>query len=1221
MINWFKNLKIFSKIIISFAVILLITLIIGFIGLNNLNKTNNINEEMYKKEFMTAKNVEKTISSLLYMDKYLEDKILSHDSKEKEFYNKKIQEHKIALLSSFKKASEMFRSQRNKELSVEFYANWSVFEQNFEFVNSIADSLDDKELEKAENLEESRVKPNSEVLEKILFQIEETKYKVSNDFYIQSQEIFEASRLNLLILLVLAIVVSLLIAILLAKTITSTVFNLKNSLEQVTTGNLDIHIDAPFKDELGDVINGFNSMISSLKDSKRFTDEQNWLKDGLNKLSIKLAGDNSLSTLTNKSISFLAEYLSAGSGVIYCLDHENQILKLLSSYAFSERNNLSNVYKIGEGIIGQTALEKKPILLKNIKRDDMTIVSGTVEQAPVNIIAFPLIYENELYGVIELAFFEQLTQLKQEFINQAAKTISTSIYSVAQSDKVKDLLVIAENSQKEAQQKAYEVQKANAELEEQQQQLQQQSEQMLQANAKLEEQQQQLQQQTEELRQSNSMLELQKQQVQEKEEETNKINSQLLITQSELDERANQLELSNKYKAEFLANMSHELRTPLNSIILLSQILSRNKRENLTGEDVEKVKVINNAGNELLRLINDILDLSKIESGKATLEIRDFYLNEVIDEQSQYFGSLASEKGLNFIINNEMKNQNLMIRSDSQKISQILRNFLSNAFKFTSEGDITITIKDSGNKEKPLSISVKDSGIGIPKDKQDLIFQAFSQVDGSTSRMYGGTGLGLSIAVELAKMLKGEIKLESEAGRGSSFILNIPYSIEGSEIVEYKEEKALNNTQNIVKNLVANEPKKESLPIKSQKIKCIEDDRNNISHGDRVVLIIEDDVDFANSVKYVNQDLNFKSIIATNGRDGLEYAFKYKPSGIILDMGLPDMNGVDVLNELKTTRELKHIPVHIISGNDKEEYDLQKKGALGFQQKPVSENDLNSILMNMVSFSEKKDKKVLIVEDNQQQLIAISELIKDHNIETYGVRTQKDAITEIDTGIYNLIIVDLGLKEGSGYAICDYIRQKSLNIPIIIYTGKQLTQDEEKELKKVSDTIVIKTVHSGERLIDEISMFLHVVSEKDNTNYISKVNNIKKDLELDGKTILIVDDDIKNTFVLTTALEQTNAEIVTAKNGREAIEVLEETPNIDLILMDIMMPVMNGYEAMEAIKADGKVKHIPIIAATAKALKDDKIKCFEAGADDYITKPIDFDVLLNIVEKWIDKKV
>jgi signal transduction histidine kinase/DNA-binding response OmpR family regulator/HAMP domain-containing protein len=1217
--NWFRNLKIFQKLLISFSVLFVITIIIGALGYRGLEKSNNLNEQMYKEHLLPLRYIDETINDLFLMNRELQNKITSVNERDIAFHDNKMREYRQELEDDFKRLAEMSNDKADQAFIDQFEINWQEYQKTLEKIDLIASSNKAEDTQKAHELNRTEGTKKIDVVYNSLNKLKELILKRSENAYNQSETIFSDIRNVFLIFLLGSLIITLIISYYTSVNIISPIRQLTEASRNFSSGNLDVLIEYQSKDETGILASTFSSMVEKLKSD---FGRENWLKDGINKLSAALSGDKDLTELSNSAVSFVTRYLEAGMGALYVFNPESKELNLLGSFAFTEREHLSNSYKLGEGVIGQAALEKQPILLKNIVRNDRVITTGTVSEPPLNTYTFPLQYENQLYGVLEVASFKSINNLEQDFLKEANAVISSYLYSAMQSEKVKNLLEIAEESQKEAQEKSVEVQAMNAELEERQQQLQQQTEELQQTNAQMEEQQQQLQQQAEELQQSNAVLELQKQQVQQQEEETRQINTKLLEARKELDTRAEQLEFSNKYKSEFLANMSHELRTPLNSVILLSQILARNKKQNLEADDIEKLNVINNAGNELLRLINDILDLSKIESGKVVLEVRKFPISEILEEQVQYFSPIAAEKNLEFIVRNELSNPDAVLENDSQKISQILRNFLSNALKFTDEGSVSLIVSDSDDSSRPLKISVQDSGVGIPKGKQDLIFEAFRQVDGTTSRVYGGTGLGLSIALELARLLGGKITLASEENHGSTFSLLIPYflrdtpEVNGNKtaVIEKKEMKP--EKQEPVK-----EPPRQKAPAKATKIN---DDRFKIGSGDKVILIIEDDPDFARSVAYVNQEMNFKSLIASTGKEGLELAEKFKPAAIILDIGLPDISGMEVLHELKTTRELRHIPVHIISGNESQETELKKQGAFGYMQKPVSETDINNILSNLVSFPDKKEKNILLVEDNDQQLNAMVELVMDNDaVNATGVRTETEAIRELDKGIYDALVVDLGLIKGSGYQICKYVKEKNLNIPVIIYTGKELSEAEEDELLKVASTIIIKTANSGERLLDEISMFLHLVhqSEDSSPSYLKKLKSYKTEVDLSGKRILIVDDDIKNAFVLTAALEQANANVLTAKNGKEGLEVIRKHPDINLVLMDIMMPVMNGYEAIEAIRADEKIRHLPVIAATAKALKDDKMKCFEAGANDYITKPIDLNVLLNLVETWVSKDV
>ena len=885
----------------------------------------------------------------------------------------------------------------------------------------------------------------------------------------------------------------------------------------------------------------------------------------------------------------------------------------------------------------------------------MSLTTGTVEEPPTHVYAFPLVFEYELYGVIELASFESFTQLKQEFLQQAANTIVTYIYSVLQTDRIKGLLSTSEEATRSAQARAQEIEQANVRLEVQQGELQ------------------------------------------EKSEELRRRNESLILAKEELDRRAEQLELSNKYKSEFLANMSHELRTPLNSIIMLSKMLSKNEKDTLIEKDVKKAKIIYKSGGELLRLINDILDLSKIEAGKMVINPVEFANKEIITDMSDLFQGIAQEKGIQFVTEDKTKSY---MYSDKERLAQILRNFLSNAFKFTKKGQVKLSISE--HDEDHYRYSISDTGIGIPKDKQQVIFEAFKQADGTTSREYGGTGLGLSIARELTKLLQGHIELDSEAGKGSTFSIILPKRLD-EELAEKEDRVTV-----VVKNLETGKNKpstQKRLPRKLVR-EDIEDDRNNIHKNDSVILIIEDEVQFAESMAEVLHSQNIKTLIAQSGEEGIDLAMQYKPSGIILDLGLPDIDGTDVLRKLKSYKELRHIPIEIISARDKDN-DLLSTGAFGFLQKPIDENVLKAAMSDMLRLSHKKVKDLLIVEDDESQMEAIKELIIGDDVKVKGVKSQKEAIDAIENGTFDGAIVDLGLKDGSGQEVCKYINENHPNIPVIIYTGKTLSYDEEKNLRKAAQSIILKTRDTDEKLREEVALFLHRMEaeiEKEtpkktdengqkirtaelaesllaelqvdreleelipNRGRTSKTNKDKNKEKLEGdipprsltrtsineeingndddddeeqkrnddstteiskeeaikliknKTILVVDDDIRNIFVIASALETYEAQILEAMNGQQAIDMLREE-DIDLVLMDSVMPEMNGLDAMRIIRQDEDLKHFPIVAITGKAQEEDKQECFDAGANDYIVKPVDYDQLIYTVCKWIGKRV
>ncbi|MEI6898656.1 MAG: response regulator, partial [Bacteroidota bacterium] len=947
-------------------------------------------------------------------------------------------------------------------------------------------------------------------------------------------------------------------------------------------------------------------MSENLYKNEKFNKEQNWLKDCLNKLNLELSGDKDLHQITTQAISSVCRYLDAGFGVIYLADQERKLLTLVSSYAFTERDHLSNRYVFGEGVVGQVALEMKPIFLTIVPDHGVPVSTGTVQMKPSNTYTFPLIYEDELLGVVELASLKPFTPIQATFMDESNQIIATGIYLATQRQKIEDLLEKAQTAQREAEEKTMAVQEANARLEEQQQQIQQQSEELQQTNSQLEEQQQQLQQQSEELMQTNVQLEEQQQQLIQQTEELRIGNDQLKQSKEELDLKAKDLEMSNKYKSDFLATMSHELRTPLNSIILLSKMMQKNERGNMSEDDIKRAKVVHSAGEELLRLINDILDISKLEAGKTTLSIGEFSTQELLNELKHYFTSLAKNKGLTFTVEDKL---NSTMTSDRDKISQILRNFTSNAVKFTKSGGVNIIIEESGDPEKPVKIAVRDTGIGIPPEKHKLIFDAFQQVDTSISREFGGTGLGLTISQKLATLLQCNIQMSSEEGKGSEFSIHLPKVLIPGEGEKFEREKPKSFRKQTIDEAAFYPKSNAQAPL---------DDRKEIVQGDRIILIVEDDFSFAEIVMMVIHKMKMKVLYAPTAEDGLRLAQQFKINGIVLDLVLPDMNGVDFMRRLKSLKELRSIPVQIISGHEKNP-ELLKMGALDFLQKPVDQEQIQNAIQGLLNFSRKHPKDLLVVEDDPTHRNALVELITTEDVKVTGVGNQAEAITELNKGIYDAVIIDLGLESGSGLNICKYVRENQLKLPVIVYTGKSLSPDEEKDLKKRADRIIIKTVNSENRLMDELMLFLHQ-TQNENPGGSSSIKDQQLLLKrLNGKTILVVDDDIKNVFVMSTALEEHGAIVVDAQNGKAALDLLEAKP-VDLVLMDIMMPVMDGYTAMKKIRENDKIKSLPIIALTAKALKEDREKCIAAGADDYLAKPVDYDMLIGLVEAWCQKK-
>jgi len=948
-------------------------------------------------------------------------------------------------------------------------------------------------------------------------------------------------------------------------------------------------LDDSSSDEIGNMSKAVNKGIEKTRDNIQKNDIDAWIKNGVTELNQILINLKSVHDVSSESINFISKYISAGVGVFYVYEKENDRLQQYSSYAHVVRDELSTSFKVGEGIIGQVAFQKQPILLKNIKKDEALITTGTVTQSSFNTYTLPLIYNDTLYGVIELGSFEEFKKETIEFLDVINRTICISLSTAIQANKVQELLENTKVANAELERKQNELQEANAQMEEQQVQLEE-------ANANMEEQQQQLEE-------ANANMEEQQQQLKISEQNLKLQNQQLEETKREIEKKAEELTQSGRYKSEFLANMSHELRTPLNSIILLSSLLQKNSKQTLSNDDIKKAKTIFDSGNELLRLINDILDLSKVESGKMQVIIDNFKSKDLLNQMKDTFDFTASDKGLKFEIVDEY---NQMIHNDKDRISQIIRNLVSNAFKFTKEGSITLKIEPSKDLSKSFRISVIDTGIGIPKEKQDLIFKAFTQADGGTSREYGGTGLGLSISRELAKLLGGYVSLESIEGEGSKFSIDLP-NLSSGDIEDLSE-----NKRDVEIEVHPVQQTKSSPKLTSNLVP--DDDRNIINENQEAYLIIDDDVTFAEVVYEEIKKDGSLALVAYDATSGLELVNKYNIKGIMLDLTLPDMDGVDVLKDLKSNTKTRHIPVHIISSKDKNSETLEL-GAIGYLQKPVLDGDINEVITSIDSFQKKKIKDLLIVEDNKVHREALIELVGE-GVNIKGVKTAHEAITEVKKEKYDTVVVDLGLMDGSGYEVCEFIKNSYPNLPIIIYTGKDITNDDKIKLQEYSNSIIIKTANSNERILNEINLFLHrddVVDKEDD-------NEIFDSIDLEDVKILIVDDDIKNIFVLDAALKEFNATTFTAFNGQEALDFLVDNEDIDLVLMDIMMPVMNGYEAMEKIRENDKLKQIPIIAVTAKAMKEDREKCISLGADDYMSKPIDLNILGNLIKVWSTKK-
>ncbi len=997
---------------------------------------------------------------------------------------------------------------------------------------------------------------------------------------------------------------------LLGKSMNQMVESFKKVVEQanrIAKGNYSTNIvPRSEKDTLGIAL---YEMTNTLRVTSREMQEQDWLKTGWSRLESKLSGLKDLKILTKEVISFIVTYLDANLGLLYI--YENNKLKLAATHAFKDIKNLYDEFEMGQGIIGQVAQERKREELSFTSKDLPKLNFGVDEKKPFYFVACPFVFENELKGVILLGSFKKYTELQYRFLHKGLDNIAIAVNTVQSHGNVERLLLQTQEQAKELQVQQEELRQANEELEEQTKAL------------KLSE--ENLKNQQEELRVINEELEERTNDLEIERDNIRKANEELKKAQAEVQKKARDLEQASRYKSEFLANMSHELRTPLNSILVLSQLLKENRKEHLDKKEVEFAKTINSSGSDLLNLINEILDLSKVESGKIDLLLEDVYFSEIESYVLNAFKPLTDEKKLDLIIKAE-KRLPEKIHTDNQRLMQVLKNLVSNAVKFTKQGNVTLDIhrpnKDQVapninlTQSNAVAFTVSDTGIGIPKEKLKLIFEAFQQADGTTSRKYGGTGLGLTITRSFSELLRGAIFVESEENKGSKFTLVIPESIDEQEKVKTTDPKAEEKNDEPVAQM-----KSRKRPVKKVKDKYadVHDDKDDIEEGDNVILIIEDDLSFSNLLYDLSHEKGFKALITLDGETGLHYADFYKPDAILLDIGLPGIDGYGVMKRLKENANTRHIPVHIISASDKS-IDAMKMGAIGYLTKPVSNEKLEEVFKKIENLIARPIKKALVVEDDSIMRKSIVNLLNEGNVEIRAVDSGEKAFSLLQKEKFECMILDLGLDELSGFELLEKIRRekKITDIPVIIYTGQELSKEEDEKLQKYADSIILKGARSFERLLSEATLFLHQVQSEMPADKQKMLQDIQsKEDVLSGKKILIVDDDMRNVFALSSVLETNGMKVVIGKNGRDGLEKLKKNPDTSLVLMDIMMPIMDGYEAMMEIRKQKKYEKLPIIALTAKAMKEDRARCIAAGANDYLAKPFNTDKLISLLRVWL----
>jgi signal transduction histidine kinase/DNA-binding response OmpR family regulator/CHASE3 domain sensor protein/HAMP domain-containing protein len=964
----------------------------------------------------------------------------------------------------------------------------------------------------------------------------------------------------------------------------------------ISKGDYSVRAGDLEKDSLGALAGSLNKMAESLERSFNEMAGRQWSQQGAAELSEVMVGDKPIQELCTDIAVFLSRYTDSKVGAFYMVEG-NKLLSLKGGYSIVQ--NGSGEFEFGEGLIGQCARDGKPIELNHLQDADFTVSFAAGQIKPAHVYVFPVFFERRLMAVIELGSMKPFTPLQRDFLQRVSESIGTAVNTAVHRLRLQELLEETQSQAEELQAQHSELENLNTELETHAHKLQASEE--------------ELKVQQEELMQTNQELEERSRLLEEK-------NHLIVIRNLEVQKKAEELAESARYKSEFLANMSHELRTPLNSILLLSRLLAENTEGNLKDDQIEYARVIQSSGNGLLQLIDEILDLSRIESGKMQLDYEVLRISEIVNGMQNLFGPLAKEKQVAFTIN-VSSDVPAVIETDRMRLEQILKNLISNALKFTNKGSIELSIRLSKIDKNRIEFSVKDSGIGIPPDKQELIFEAFQQADGSTRRKYGGTGLGLSISRQLAQLLGGAISLTSEAGAGSDFVVTIPISKQPPLAKPEASSPIFTRPASAIVAVEAEASRENNPYIVSEAPESVTDDRGDVRADDKVILIIEDDTLFAKRLLDFAHKKGYKGIVAVRGDEGIELAKHFKPMGILLDIQLPVKSGWEVMDEIKQDARTRHIPVHIISSFEMKKESLSK-GAVDFVYKPAALDKMDDIFRKIENVVKGDSRKVLIVEDNPKHAQALAYFLSTYNIKASISPNINESVQSLHQNEVDCVILDMGIPDMKAYQTLDAVKKNAgfEDIPVLIFTGKSLSRSEEIKIKQYADSIVMKTAHSYQRILDEVSLFLHLV-EENNKNPKSKngssggTGSLAEVLA--NKKVLIADDDVRNIYSLTRILEKHKMQVVSATDGKEALQVLEKNPDTHIVLMDIMMPEMDGFEAIASIRQQQKWRNLPVIALTAKAMTGDREKCIKAGASDYISKPVDIDQLISLLRIWL----
>ncbi|OGU17347.1 MAG: regulator [Geobacteraceae bacterium GWC2_53_11] len=1209
--SWYGNMKIRNKLLSGYALVVVFSCLIGYFGISGMGNLKALLDNSHDNlihSIIVATDVDhhaqqhkrELLHYLLATDSRLRQEILAG-----------IKREEAQMKETLNELEKMPLQPKEKQLFSSIRLAWEAYSDAADRILAVANEKQTATVAEMERLQLAPLFKELEDLNKQmrLFNVDEADVDYASGARIYSQLRLWTLELSILVALLsigIAVFITRSVSIPLARglevisslaqrgeekaRLTEAIAN--GDLSQTITPSELVKIDTAnlSHDETGTLLMSlvsmsetqgaldlsFARMTESLRRNREEDVARDWLKTGLNELNSIMRGEQQTTEMMDRVLTFLAGYLGAGTGAFYLFDDKDQTLLLTATFAFSRRKNLSYRFRLGEELIGQAALEQKMISLTNIPPDYLQIGSALGESVPHNVVALPLVHNGQLVAALELGTFKPFSGTELEFLNQAMEGIAIGLGVAHSRQRINELL----------------------------EQTQQQTE-------ELRVQQEELQQTNEELEERADMLDQQKRQIQAKNQEIEEASAEVRL-------KAADVEKISTYKSEFLANMSHELRTPLNSMLILSGLLMENKEGSLSDKQQEFATTIHNAGMDLLNLINDILDLSKVEAGRLELVYGDTPVSELCESVEELFRQQAEQRGLDFTIVVE-EGVPATMRIDEQRTEQVLKNLLSNAFKFTEKGSVLFTISVPEGKDNPLPVPaiafrVRDTGIGIEKEKHLLIFQAFQQVDGSTSRKFGGTGLGLSISLQLARRMGGDIILESERGAGSTFTLYLPRDGGTGE-----EHSAVPTVLSVPPGSPPDVPERPAATGTGQSMSPLPDDRDKLVKGDKCILVIEDDLNFARTLMVLVREKGFDCIVAADGPGGLHLADRYAPSAIILDVMLPGMDGWSVMRCLKDNPTTRHIPVHFITCLD-ERQKAMAMGAVGFFTKPVTPAQLEEVFSAIEKNVTKSLRRLLIIEDNLIEAQSMSSLLQDRALEINVAGSGGEAIDILGREQIDCIVLDIGLPDMSGFDLLEHIHKndKLRSIPVIIHTGRDLSHEDEMKLQHYAKSIIIKGAKGPERLLNEVSLFLHLVESdlpRDKQRMIRSA--LDKEAMLDGKKVLLVDDDMRNIFSVSSILNDKNMTVIEAENGREALARITEQPDVNIVLMDIMMPEMDGYEAIGAIRSDPRFRTLPIIAMTAKVMAGDQEKCLQAGANDYISKPIDIEKLLSLLRVWL----